>query len=198
MKKRLTIGIDEVGRGALAGPVVLAAVALTGRISWRHPRFGRIRDSKKLTPKKREEWSEYLLAHPKLTACVTRVGPSVIDRVNISQAANRGALRLIKKVSERNGNFFAWLDGGLVLPEGVPHKTVVKGDEKIPLVAAASIIAKVARDRMMVNLGQKLPDYDFARHKGYGTKAHREKISRHGKSEAHRKSFAFHKSAIAF
>lgn len=197
IKNRLTIGIDEVGRGALAGPVVLAAVAFYGRVNWVHPKLGRIRDSKKLTAKRREAWSRYLLAHPKLNACVTRVSPGVIDKINISQAANRGAFRLIKKISEGtegDSNFFAWLDGGLVLPASVPHKTVIKGDERIPLIAAASIIAKVARDRMMVRLGQKFPDYDFAKHKGYGTKAHRRKILQHGNSEAHRKSFVFHKS----
>lgn len=189
--KRVVIGIDEVGRGALAGPVVLAAVVLNGRVNWVHPKLGRIRDSKKLTAKRREVWCEYLLAHPKLSARVTRVSPRVIDRINISQAANRGALRLIKKISERSDNFFAWLDGGLVLPEGIPHRTVIRGDEQIPLIAAASIIAKVARDRVMVRLGQKFPDYGFAQHKGYGTRAHRRKIFQHGNSEAHRKSFAF-------
>ena len=118
--KRITIGIDEVGRGALAGPVVLAAVALTGRISWRHPKIGRIRDSKKLTPKRREEWSRYLTGHPALTWRVARVGPPIIDRINITRAANLAAYRLVRSTAPPGGAAYVWLDGGLAPPPPPP------------------------------------------------------------------------------
>ncbi len=109
MKKRITIGIDEVGRGALAGPVVLSAVCREGRIRWSHPTLGRIRDSKKLTPRRRELWFPHLPSHPALHWRVTRVGPAVIDRINISAAANRGAmlfqstLKTVDRVEEFTG-----------------------------------------------------------------------------------------------
>ena len=188
MRKRLTIGIDEVGRGALAGPVVLAAVALAGRISWRHPQLGRIRDSKKLTPRRREEWSRYLIGHPAFLWRVARIGPAVIDRINIARAANRAAYRLVRRSAPAN-NAFVWLDGGLALPPHVPHRTLIKGDERKPLIAAASIIAKVWRDRHMARLASSLPMYGFEIHKGYGTRRHREMLKRHGLSPIHRRSF---------
>lgn len=188
MKQRIVIGIDEVGRGALAGPVVLAAVALTGRVRWVHPVLGRIRDSKKLTPRRREEWFRHLAGHPRFTWRVASVGPKVIDRINIARAAERGALRLVKR-RWPGRKFFVWLDGGLPLPCAIPHRTVIKGDEKIPLIAAASIIAKVSRDRMMTRLTKKHPIYCFHIHKGYGTRLHKEAIAEFGPCEAHRRSF---------
>ena len=186
--KRITIGIDEVGRGALAGPVVLAAVALTGRISWRHPRLGRIRDSKKLTPKRREEWSRYLTGHPALAWRVARVSPAIIDRINITRAANLAAYRLVQRTIP-NGNAFVWLDGGLALPPHIPHRALIRGDERKPLIAAASIIAKVWRDRHMGRLAADLPAYGFDVHKGYGTYRHRRVLKRHGLSAIHRRTF---------
>ncbi|MDP3727413.1 MAG: ribonuclease HII [bacterium] len=188
MRKRVTIGIDEVGRGALAGPVVLAAVALSGRISWQHPRLGRIRDSKKLTPKRREAWFRYLAAHPAFAWRVARVGPTVIDRINITRAANLAAYRLVRRTAP-DGNAFAWLDGGLALPPHIPHRALIKGDEHKPLIAAASIIAKVWRDRHMARLANSLPAYGFEIHKGYGTYRHRRMLRRHGLSAVHRWSF---------
>lgn len=189
MKKRITIGIDEVGRGALAGPVVLCAVAYKGRVNLTHPRLGRIRDSKKLTARRREAWFDYLTSHPKVRWRITRVSHRVVDRVNVARAANRGALRLAKRSWPPSKSAFIYLDGGLTLPEYMMHETVVKGDEKIPVVAAASIIAKVSRDRMMVGLGRKFPQYGFDVHKGYGTKFHRKMLRKYGPAQVHRRSF---------
>lgn len=213
---KIIIGIDEVGRGALAGPVVLAAVTLKGRVRWHHPRLGRIRDSKKLTPKMRELWFIYLTEHPSLQWKVTRVSPRIIDRINITQAANRGALRLWRRLSstnnesttniritnshrirklETNSPFddtsrcFVVLDGGLKLPPQIPHKAYIKGDERFPVVAAASIIAKVCRDRAMRRMSRRIPNYGFEIHKGYGTKAHYAALNKNGRSPIHRLSF---------
>lgn len=188
---RITIGIDEVGRGSLAGPVVLAAVLCVKPIRWVHPELGSIRDSKRLTPRMREMWFHYLVEHPRIEWRVARVGHAVIDRINISQAANHGAHRLVKHFAIRHKPFaaFVWLDGGLVLPGYIPHRSVIKGDEYLPIVAAASIIAKVWRDRLMTRLARQFPDYGFERHKGYGTRFHFECLRRAGPSAIHRRSF---------
>ncbi len=197
--KRIIFGIDEVGRGALAGPVVLAAVIPRRRISWTHREFGRIRDSKKLTPLRREAWFRHLTAHPALDWRVARVSPAVIDRINISKAANLAAYRLVQRVmpSRRSAtskarprrSVFVWLDGGLALPEHVLHKALIRGDERVPLIAAASIIAKVWRDRIMRRLAVTLPAYGFEIHKGYATRHHRRMLRQHGLSAVHRRSF---------
>lgn len=187
----MQIGIDEVGRGSLAGPVVLAAVLCIEPIRWIHPKLGPIRDSKRLTPRMRETWFQHLTVHPGIQWRVARVGNSVIDRINIAQAANRGAHRLVKRLALCHAPLtaFVWLDGGLALPEYIPHRSVIKGDERIPIVAAASIVAKVWRDRLMVRLARKFPDYGFERHKGYGTRLHYERLRRAGLSPLHRRSF---------
>ena len=189
MAKRLVIGIDEVGRGALAGPVVLAAVSLAGPIRWTHPALGRIRDSKKLTPRRREAWCAYLRSHPAVRFRISRVSPGVIDRINIARAANLAAHRLVTRMVKGGRRHFIWLDGGLALPARIHHRALVKGDERLPLIAAASIIAKVWRDRMMVRLATDFPRYGFEIHKGYGTKHHRAMLQRYGPSVLHRASF---------
>ena len=187
--RRICIGIDEVGRGALAGPVVLAAVSSRQPLGWVHPQLGRIRDSKHLTPKRREAWCRYLLAHPALSSRVARVGPAVIDRINISKAANLAAYRLVKRVMPSHRSVFVWLDGGLALPEHIAHKALMRGDERVPLIAAASIIAKVWRDRFMARLAADFPGYGLEIHKGYGTRRHRRMLKRHGLSVVHRRTF---------
>lgn len=188
--RRLHIGIDEVGRGALAGPVVLAAVLHIGRVRWLHPALGRIRDSKKLTPKRREAWFRYLAAHPALDWRIAAVSPAIIDRINISRAANLAARRLVKRTAlTAPGETFAWLDGGLSLPAHVAHRALIRGDERMPLIAAASIIAKVTRDRAMARLAGKIPRYGFEIHKGYATRYHKRMLERLGPSVAHRRSF---------
>lgn len=227
MKKRTytIIGIDEAGRGPLAGPVVVGGVKIrmpnaklkmlnfcraknNSVFSIYHSAFRGIRDSKKLSAKQREAWFSKLTKHPDVAWAVARVYPKTIDRINISQAANLGALRVYRRLLAnnesvankririrsfgRNSLFVdgrALLDGGLRLPAHIPHKTIIKGDEKIPVIAAASIIAKVTRDRIMLRLHKKYPRYHFNIHKGYGTKLHRKLIKKYGRSEVHRKSF---------
>ena len=216
---RYVIGIDEVGRGSLAGPVVVAACLLPRgkRIGKRG--LGTLKDSKKLSAKQREQWNAYLRAHPKIHFAVARVNPRGIERMNVSRAANlasmRACMRLLDHRKIASGKIRIFLDGGLYLG---PHRgltqietrigadkknirvylrrnlrvsatTVIRGDEKYHAVKAASIIAKVHRDRFMVKLAKKYPEYGFEMHKGYGTKAHFAAIRRHGPSAVHRLTF---------
>ena len=203
MLRRFVIGIDEVGRGALAGPVVVAAAMVESntRFSDSHP-LGILKDSKKLTAKKREAWYGHFLAHPKITFAVARVYPRQIEKRNVSGAANLAALRVYKKLTVSHmspvlKNCKIFLDGGLFLgnksqrmgQEYKQAKTVIKGDEKIPAIAIASIIAKVHRDRFMKKMAKKHPNYGFDIHKGYGTKKHRAALQKYGPSAIHRLTF---------
>ncbi len=186
------IGIDEAGRGPLAGPVVVAAIRASHEIGRLLRRRG-IRDSKKLSVKQREEWWGFLTSHPQIKWSVSRVWPRVIDRINIAEAANLGARRVCAKLifPPEKPSFVETilLDGGLVLPKYFPHEVIIKGDEKIPAIAAASIIAKVTRDRIMLRFHKKYPQYRFDLHKGYGTRLHLEMMRLHGCSLFHRISF---------
>ena len=199
---RYIIGIDEAGRGPLAGPVTVGAVIipfnLKSRISKLKPR-----DSKKLNARQREEWFVYVKNHPKIFYAVANVYPRVIDRINISGATNLAAGRACLRLLSQNGisiedcNIF--LDYGLLLPENYKLKAkkleaVVHGDELIPVISLASIVAKVKRDKLMTRLHKKFPEYGFDKHKGYGTKAHVFALKKIGLSPAHRKSFMFTKS----
>ncbi len=186
------IGIDEAGRGPLAGPVVVAAIRAPRAIGRILRRRG-IRDSKKLSAKRREEWFQFLVAHPYVEWAVARVWPRIIDRINISRAADLAARRVYAKLCTDLRSVqkqLVQIDGGLALPQHVQHEVIIKGDEKIPAIAAASIIAKVTRDRIMLRLHRKFPQYRFDLHKGYGTKLHREKVRQFGRCEMHRRSFA--------
>lgn len=189
------IGIDEAGRGPLAGPVVVAAIRAPQAIGRALRRRG-IRDSKKLSAKQREKWFGFLTSHPKIEWAVARVWPRMIDRINVSRAANLGARRVCTKLSlvQTPGSKLRFgqvlLDGGLALPAYIRHEAIIKGDEKIPAIAAASIIAKVTRDRIMRRLHKKYPEYRFDLHKGYGTKLHLEKMKQFGRCKIHRQSFA--------
>ncbi len=182
------IGIDEAGRGPLAGPVVVAGVKI-------HPALARrllvgIRDSKKLSVRKREAWYRLLTRHPAVQWAVARVSPAVIDRINISAAGNLGASRVYRRLCPKLSlGQRALLDAGLKLPPSIAQRTIIKGDEKISAIAAASIIAKVTRDRLMRRLHNQYPQYRFDLHKGYGTALHRAMIQKYGRCEMHRQSF---------
>ncbi len=190
------IGIDEVGRGPLAGPVVVCALALNQKTnkSKNHPP---LRDSKKLSAAQREAWCEWIKAQPNIMYALARVRPKTIDRINISQAANlaatRACLRLCKKLDIKKEKIKVLLDGGLYLKKPIPRNlfpvTYVKGDELYPVISLASIVAKVSRDRIMQKLDKQFPEYGFAVHKGYGTRAHYAALERHGPCIIHRKSF---------
>ena len=198
-----TIGIDEAGRGPLAGPVVVAGVKISVNGNARVAKLlNGIRDSKKLSPKKREEWFSFLTSHPKIEWAVARVWPAMTDRINIARAADLGAARVYTKLCAELSSAQSLaerpvlLDAGLRLPSGVPQQAIIKGDEKIPAIAAASIIAKVTRDRLMLRLHKKYPQYRFDLHKGYGTRMHREIIGKIGYSEIHRASFRVKLAAV--
>lgn len=194
------IGLDEVGRGSLAGPVTVAAVAATvnSKIQISNSKL-QLRDSKKLTPRQRDIWFEYIKHNPKIFYAIASVSPKIIDKINISQAANLAASRaftqLIQKTKLKIQDYKVYLDGGLYLNKlknknkKLITKTIIKGDEKIPAIALASIAAKVTRDRLMIRLHKKIPVYNFKQHKGYGTKAHFHALKKYGPSSIHHRSF---------
>lgn len=174
-------GVDEVGRGPLAGPVVAAAVIL--------PKDGigqKLFDSKKISSKKRENLYERILSEA-LGVGIGIIGQEEIDLLNIFQATLKAMALAVENLPISPD--FILIDGphGLKLP--IPQKPIKKGDQLSNSIAAASIVGKVTRDRMMLEWHQKYPQYNFAKHKGYGTKEHRQAIERFGVSELHRKTF---------
>ena len=190
------IGIDEVGRGPLAGPVTIAAVAAIVRnyeSGIMNYGLEGVRDSKKLSPKQREQWNRVIKQN--FLFAIASVSHSVIDKNGIRHACSLAVKNVLKKLLYRNpiihnSKFMILLDGNLAAPsEYKNQQTIIKGDEKVPLIAAASIVAKVHRDRYMIRLAKKFPLYGFDKHKGYGTVMHREAIGKHGVLEAHRKTF---------
>ncbi len=189
---RWIVGIDEVGRGALAGPVVVAAAAVPAGFKPHNRALGTLKDSKKLSAKKREAWCAYWSERQIIAFALARVYPRQIEKRNISRAANLAAARAFGRLTGiRNCHVF--LDGGLFLGNGEQPrraKTIVKGDEKINAIKAASIFAKVHRDRLMRRLAKRYPAYGFEIHKGYGTKMHRRALQAHGPCPAHRLTFA--------
>ncbi len=197
-KANYIIGIDEVGRGALAGPVAVAVVlAITNlKLQTPNPKL-KLKDSKRLTAKQREIWFKYIKNELALPHAVIMVQSKIIDKVNISQAANLAATRafkkLIKNLKPKNRNYQVLLDGGLYIKKpktkNYKLKTIIKGDEKIPAIMLASIMAKVSRDKRMRRLHKRYPQYDFINNVGYGTKKHIKAIKKFGPSPIHRKSF---------
>ncbi len=177
----LIAGIDEAGRGPLAGPVVSAAVVLPETFG-----IGDVDDSKKLTPKKRAD------LFPRIQAAALAVGVGIveaetIDRINILQAALLSMARAVENLAIQPD--YLLIDGPFPIPLDLPQNALPKGDSLSISIAAASIIAKVTRDRMMVNFDRTYPGYGFSQHKGYPTKAHKEAIRRLGCSPIHRKTF---------
>ena len=182
------IGVDEAGRGPLAGPVVAAAVILKQYSE----ELDEINDSKKLTEKKREKLYDIILNNFNVAVGIASV--EEIDKLNILNAdflAMKRALKDLEKFHEAKKDYIVLVDGNLKI-KGYEGKQlpVVKGDAKSLSIAAASIIAKVTRDRIMKDLGLKYPDYDFEKNKGYGTKKHVEAIKTKGVLKyVHRKVF---------
>ncbi len=175
-------GVDEVGRGPLAGPVVAAAVIL--------PQEGigeKLFDSKQISSTKREHLYKTIFAEAEGVG-IGSVGQEEIDRINILQATLKAMALAIENLPRPPD--FILIDGsqgGLALP--IPQKPIRKGDRLCNCIAAASIIAKVTRDRMMLECHQKYPQYNFAGHKGYGTREHQRAIEKFGVCELHRKTF---------
>lgn len=185
------VGIDEAGRGPLAGPVAVGAVRVP--LNFDKKFFAGIKDSKQLTLEERELWYEMALEarrRGEFDFAVALVSEKVIDRYGIAYAIRLGIKRVLKrlKISETESQIF--LDGGIKAPVEFKHQlTVIRGDEKIPVVSLASICAKVVRDRRMVREARKYPEYYFDIHKGYGTRVHREAIIKYGLVDLHRRSF---------
>lgn len=186
-----TIGIDEAGRGPLAGPVAVGAVRLSPEFSKKF--FKGIKDSKQLTEDERELWFSLAMEAKKrgeLDFRVALVSEKVIDKHGIAYAIRLGIKRVLKRLNAAGEESQIFLDGALKAPQEFIHQlTVIKGDEKIPVISLASICAKVVRDRKMVKLSKKYPQYKFATHKGYGTRVHREAILKYGLTELHRRTF---------
>jgi ribonuclease HII len=179
---RKIAGIDEAGRGPLAGPVVAAAVILPD--GFRHPG---VDDSKKLTPQDREEIFGTITRRADVCWAVAVVEHDEIDRVNILRAAHEAMRRAVLMLATQPEH--ALIDGTPVRPFPVPHTALVQGDGKSKSIAAASILAKVTRDRIMIRLDAEYPSYGFARHKGYATELHIERLKLHGPCPIHRKTF---------
>ena len=179
------IGVDEVGRGPLAGPVVVCACRLEPAI---YPLLNAVNDSKKLSPKKREELFAVLCANGAQYA-LALCPPAEIDRINILQATLR-SMREAALALNPAQNSLVLVDGNQKIPQfDFPQVTIVQGDGRSLCIAAASIIAKVTRDRMLVELEDKYPGYGFAKHKGYGTAEHMAAIEKLGPCPEHRRTF---------
>ncbi len=184
-KNMILAGVDEAGRGPLAGPVVAAAVVVEKYV----PDFDMINDSKKLSEKKRELLFDIILANCRVGVGI--VSPREIDEVNILNATFSAMRKAIEELELEGVKFSKVLVDGnhKIRNYAGEQEAVIKGDSKSLSIAAASIIAKVTRDRIMKKYGELYPEYGFEKHKGYGTKQHKEALLKHGQIEVHRKSF---------
>jgi len=222
---KIVVGIDEVGKGPLAGPVIacafcfrkgdrsLASIEAKLRKTAKLQGFAKfqVKDSKKLSAKQREEIYEIFKNNPDVEWGIGRVSEKVIDKINIFQATKlamqRAVINLEKNLDKKNENIknrsvqkkcdrtnfvqgsFLIIDGNFGIDIDLPQKSIIKADQKVFSVAAASIVAKVTRDRMMINYHKKYPDYGFDRHKGYATKNHYAILNKCGPCKLHRISF---------
>ena len=177
----LVCGADEAGRGPLAGPVCAAAVILPEGVE-----LPGLNDSKKLTEKKREALFP-LIEEKALTYAIAFASVEEIERMNILAAALLAMDRAIAQLSPAPE--LALIDGNTVKGISVPARSVVGGDGKVAAIAAASVLAKVTRDRLMLTLAEQYPQYGFENHKGYGTKEHYAALEKYGPSPVHRMSF---------
>jgi ribonuclease HII len=178
----LMAGVDEAGRGPLAGPVFAAAVILDDLL----PIQG-LADSKKLTPKKREHLYEIIKAQA-LCFCVATASVEEIDQLNILQATMLAMQRAVKGLRLKPSKVL--VDGNRLPVLDIRAEAIVKGDSTVPSISAASILAKVERDRWCVEVDAQFPNYGFLTHKGYGTQMHLRALQEHGPCVLHRRSFA--------
>lgn len=194
---KIVIGLDEAGRGALAGPVCAAAVMiLKDKESVLNEQFQKILklacDSKKLAPKKREKIFEMIKKCPSIKYQYCFIDEKIIDRININRATEEAMKKsLINLISKEEKNkIMVLVDGNKKISQlNLKQKTIIKGDDKIFSIALASIVAKVMRDRKIEKLSKKYPQYFFEIHKGYPTKKHLQMIKKYGPSKIHRKSY---------
>jgi ribonuclease HII len=183
-------GVDEAGRGPWAGPVVAAAVMLPAR--WAREglpvELRGLNDSKQLTAAQRERFFEFLVHCPEVRYGIASVDAAEIDRLNILRATERAMQQALAQL--RPAPEHVLLDGRAVAALALPQTALVGGDARSYSIAAASVLAKVTRDRMMLQFHARWPIYGFAEHKGYGTAAHRAALAAHGPCPIHRRSFA--------
>ena len=182
MQAAIIAGIDEAGRGALAGPVVAAACILPLRA-----RHDLLRDSKQLSPEQREEAYTWIKTH-----CQFGVGmaeASVVDLIGIIAATEQAMQAAVRALSAQCAPTYLLVDGRDHFWFDVPHSSIVRGDQLEPCISAASIVAKVERDHLMVNMSKKFVQYTFEHHKGYGTPQHWQQLLDHGLSAIHRHTF---------
>lgn len=175
-------GVDEVGRGPLVGPVVTACVVLPKDF-----KLEGLTDSKKLSEKKRDLYYDYIINNC-VAYAIGEVSPEEIDEINIYEASRKAMIIAINKVKEQINLEHVLVDA-MPLDIDIPTTSIIKGDAKSISIAAASVIAKVTRDRMMYDLDEKYPEYGFSKHKGYPTKAHIEAINKYGLIDGYRKTY---------
>ncbi|MDQ6860457.1 MAG: ribonuclease HII [Verrucomicrobiota bacterium] len=175
-------GIDEAGRGALAGPVVAAAAILPEKFKHK-----RLNDSKQLLPERREAIYQELVENPAIAWAIGIIDAEEIDRINILRATHRAMHAALAALNAQPDH--ALIDGRPVSPFPLPQTAVIDGDCYSLSIAAASVIAKVTRDRMMREFCARYPEYCFSQHKGYGTELHVAKLHAHGPCPIHRRSF---------
>ncbi len=178
---KLVAGVDEAGRGPLAGPVCVAAVILPDNLY-----LEKINDSKKLTDKVKDKLYDEIIKNA-VAYSIVMVSNEEIDELNILNATFKGMCESAESLGVAPD--YVLIDGNRIKGMKYPHECVVKGDQKSISIAAASILAKVTRDRYMMELDEKYPQYNFKKHKGYPTKEHYDAIKEHGVSDVHRKSF---------
>ncbi len=178
---KFVCGIDEAGRGPLSGPVVAAACILPIDIS-----IPELNDSKKLTEKKRERLFD-IITERAIGYGIGMASPQEIDEINILNATMLAMRRALESLNPKAD--FALIDGNIARDFSIPTRTVIKGDSLSASIAAASILAKVTRDRLCLEDAKKYPQYNFAKHKGYSTREHMDAIRQYGPCEIHRKSF---------
>jgi ribonuclease HII len=179
LKYHRIAGVDEAGRGPLAGPVVAAAVILPPQFDYRE-----ITDSKKLSEKKREPLFEYI-KETAIDYAIIAVGPRRIEALNIREATKLAMTLAVERVRADK----ALIDGNMTIPIRCAQETIVSGDLLVPVISAASILAKVYRDRLMKQLALHYPGYGLEQHAGYPTAFHRAAIERFGVSRCHRRTF---------
>ena len=179
-------GLDEAGRGPLAGPVVAVAV-LVDLVKSDLTKFLNlgVKDSKKLSEKQREYFYKVLTTHSNINWGVGIVSEKIIDKINILEATKLAMQKAVKNLSPD----FLLIDGNFKIKSKISQKSIIKGDQKVFSIAAASIIAKVTRDRIMQKYHKKYPEYNFIKHKGYPTKAHFAGLQKFGPCKIHRRSF---------
>lgn len=176
-------GVDEVGRGPLIGNVVAACCVLPKDF-----KLDGLNDSKKLSEKKRDEYYDYIIEHS-IAYGIGKVSPEEIDQINIYEASRKAMMIAIDEVKSKINLEYVLVDA-MPLPDlDIPHTPIIKGDAKSISIAAASVIAKVTRDREMYELDKKYPMYGFGKHKGYPTKKHIEAINTYGLIDGYRKSY---------